>query len=90
MYSNQYRAMFVMNCKIIHDEQLLYVPKPGKKNRSQKRSRQKVEESRAMQDEEEDTRATFNPVRCSSCNTEVAVYDTDEVYHFFNVLASAP
>ena len=29
----------------------------------------------------------FNPVRCSSCNTEVGVYDKDEVFHFYNVLA---
>ena len=30
----------------------------------------------------------FNPVRCQECNTVVAVYDDDEVYHFFNVLSS--
>ncbi|XP_060081768.1 E2F-associated phosphoprotein-like [Ylistrum balloti] len=30
----------------------------------------------------------FHPVRCTECNTVVAVYDQDEVYHFFNVLAS--
>jgi len=29
----------------------------------------------------------YNPVRCSVCGTEVAVYDSDEVYHFFNVLS---
>jgi hypothetical protein len=27
-------------------------------------------------------------VRCTECNTVVGVYDTEEVYHFFNVLAS--
>ena len=32
----------------------------------------------------------YHPVRCVQCNTEVAVYDKDEVYHFFNVLTSAP
>lgn len=30
----------------------------------------------------------FHPVMCKICNTKVAVYDTDEVYHFFNVVTS--
>ena len=30
----------------------------------------------------------YHPVRCEVCNTEVAVYDKDEVYHFHNVIAS--
>ena len=30
----------------------------------------------------------YHPVKCDVCNTEVGVYDRDEVYHFFNVLAS--
>jgi len=29
----------------------------------------------------------YHPVRCSVCNTEVGVYDRDEVYHFFNILS---
>ena len=32
---------------------------------------------------------TYHPVHCSVCDTDVAVYDRDEVFHFFNVLASA-
>jgi hypothetical protein len=32
----------------------------------------------------------YHPVRCTVCSTEVGVYDADEVYHFFNVLASEP
>lgn len=30
----------------------------------------------------------YHPVVCSICNSEVGVFDSDEVYHFFNVLAS--
>ena len=30
----------------------------------------------------------YHPVMCTECSTEVAVYDKDEVFHFFNVLAS--
>ncbi|XP_033735220.1 E2F-associated phosphoprotein-like isoform X2 [Pecten maximus] len=37
---------------------------------------------------EETSKDIFHPVRCTECNTVVAVYDQDDVYHFFNVLAS--
>jgi len=30
----------------------------------------------------------FHPVKCDVCTTEVAVYDKDEIYHFFNTIAS--
>lgn len=30
----------------------------------------------------------YYPVRCTECHTEVAVFDKDEIYHFFNVIAS--
>jgi len=33
--------------------------------------------------------SVFHPVACSECNTVVAALDSDEVYHFFNVLASS-
>jgi len=33
---------------------------------------------------------TFKSVKCNTCNTEVAVQSTDEVYHFFNVFPSDP
>lgn len=70
--------MFVLNCKVLKDEVLRYKPK-------QKKHRRK--EEGASKDCSSDA---FNPVRCNVCNTEVAVYDTDDVFHFFNVLASNP
>ena len=36
----------------------------------------------------DDQEETFKSVKCTQCSTQVAVYDQDEVYHFFNVLAS--
>ena len=30
----------------------------------------------------------YHPVMCKICNTKVAVYDSDEVYHFFNIVTS--
>ncbi|XP_020772635.1 E2F-associated phosphoprotein [Boleophthalmus pectinirostris] len=35
-----------------------------------------------------DSEEVYHPVQCSECSTEVAVFDKDEVYHFFNILAS--
>ena len=28
----------------------------------------------------------YHPVRCKHCHTDVGIFDTDEVYHFFNVI----
>ena len=83
VYPQQYRAMFVMNCKILKGEVLKFVPKQDK--RALKRKRGKSEEESSTTNME-----SFHPVHCSVCNTEVAVYDQDEVYHFFSVLASVP
>jgi len=32
----------------------------------------------------------YRPVECAVCGTELAVYDRDEVFHFFNVIADTP
>ena len=81
-YNNQYRAMFVMNCTIDSSELLKY-PHPKKKQ-----NKKKKQKSSATQDTSSETEDKFHPVKCNECNTVVAVYDTDEIYHFFNVLAS--
>ncbi|KAF8773154.1 E2F-associated phosphoprotein like [Argiope bruennichi] len=75
VYKSQYRAMFVSNCTVVETETLAY---------SNKKKFKKKKEHSASSNEKE----IFNPVRCTVCNTEVAVYDKDEIYHFFNVLAS--
>ena len=74
--------MFVSHCKVDTSELLKY-PKQTSK-RSQKRK--KGENSDKVSDVNNEDR--FHPVKCDECNTVVAVYDDDEVYHFFNVLAS--
>ncbi len=81
-YVNQYRAMFVLNCLIVREETLTYNPKSGKKGQKRRRGKDK----RNVTEEH----SAYHPVKCHECNTEVAVYDQDEVFHFFNVLASAP
>lgn len=97
--------MFVLNCCILRDEVLKYFPKPDRRSRKRNRGKQTQRRSsreqaaatteaggvevRGQRSEAEGAEL-YHPVRCSQCNTEVAVYDKDEVYHFFNVLTSAP
>uniref|UniRef100_A0A023GKE8 Putative e2f-associated phosphoprotein n=1 Tax=Amblyomma triste TaxID=251400 RepID=A0A023GKE8_AMBTT len=76
IYNTQYRAMFVKNCVVDTKERLRCLP-----SRTSRRGRN-------LPDGVVDPRDIFNPVRCQVCRTEVAVYDRDEVYHFFNVIAS--
>ncbi|EOX99085.1 C-terminal [Theobroma cacao] len=78
-YVTQYRAIFVVNCKIENDQvrQEKVKPKRGKRRRE-------CSENEAVDAGGE----TFKPVCCSVCSTEVGVIDEDEVYHFFNVLPS--
>ncbi|KAI3467904.1 hypothetical protein Pfo_024567 [Paulownia fortunei] len=73
-YVTQYRAIFVVNCRIKEE-----VSQPGSKRRRNKRG-SKTEAGPAAE--------TFNCVCCSVCSTEVGVIDEDEVYHFLNVLPS--
>lgn len=79
--------MFVLNCRVMRDEVLTYVPKPGKKSRKRQRGAKFRDQSEEVPADSEENQ--YRPVRCSNCNTEVAVMDTEEVFHFFNVLPSA-
>ncbi|CAG5866927.1 E2F-associated phosphoprotein [Menidia menidia] len=81
-YHTQYRAMFVMNCTIKSDEVLRYKNQREMKQRN-RRSKKKMEVHGRMETEE-----VYHPVQCSECSTEVAMFDKEEVYHFFNILAS--
>lgn len=84
-YKTQYRAMFVMNCSVNKDEVLRYkIPENRKKRRSHKKMRSSDGDTAGPEEAEE----IYHPVMCTECSTEVAVYDKDEVFHFFNVLAS--
>ena len=89
IYKSQYRAMFVTNC-VISKDVTLNVPLKKEKKKYWKR---KSKQAEAGSDDVNNPGHlpggdSFNPVKCKVCKTEVAVYDTDEVYHFFNVLAS--
>ncbi|GLJ33122.1 hypothetical protein SUGI_0666580 [Cryptomeria japonica] len=90
-YVTQYRAMFVLNCKIV-DNQRLRLPAGSKRKRESKkisrgqcrRNNDKLPETTSENLKDE----VFKPVCCSVCQTEVAILDEDEIYHFFNVMPS--
>ncbi|XP_063354128.1 E2F-associated phosphoprotein [Pelmatolapia mariae] len=90
-YRTQYRAMFVMNCTVKREEVLRYKNQQEKNRRNRKRRRGQQTESPADETPAAmgmDADEVYHPVQCSECSTEVAVFDKDEVYHFFNILAS--
>ena len=105
IYTNQFRAMFVMNCRISRDEVLKHVPKLSKKERQKRKRKEKRRggggggsvgegnrgggEGGSWGEGVEGEGEDYRPVHCAECNTEIAVYDKDEVFHFYNVLASA-
>ena len=73
-YQNQYRAMFVTNCSVDKSQKLKFPL--NKKGKGKKAA--------ATSGDEED----FHPVKCDQCSTEIGVFDQEEVYHFFNIVAS--
>lgn len=83
IYGDQYRAMFVENCRI--DQESMKVEKTGKEKRRERQKLRKMGLDPAVQSESSDD--IFLPVRCAVCSTNVAVVDHEEVYHFFNVLS---
>lgn len=78
IYEHQYRAMFVKNCHVDTTEVL--------KQPLQKKKRTKKQKT--LDTTNNETEDNFHPVKCTECSTVVGVFDNDEVYHFFNVLAS--
>ena len=90
--------MFVKNCSVKTSEVLRY-PDKQQKNKNKRKKLEKDDqqgEDLSMGDGEMrenlhldgDSDEIYHPVRCNVCNTEVAVYDKEEVYHFYNVLSS--
>ena len=62
-----------MNCSVNTKVKMKF---PIKAKKSKKKSQ-------LPEDEEH-----YHPVTCDTCNTEVAMFDANEIYHFFNVVAS--
>ncbi|KAJ4911769.1 hypothetical protein Rs2_06390 [Raphanus sativus] len=81
-YVTQYRAVFVVNCKVDKDKALQHNTVPSKAG---KRRRDSEEKETHSEDSER-----VNSVVCSTCSTEIGVLDSEEIYHFFNVIPSEP
>ncbi|EXB65810.1 hypothetical protein L484_004769 [Morus notabilis] len=79
-YLTQYRAVFVVNCKVGR-ERMLQQSIPKTKRIKRQRDSEESEVNPAVGE-------TFKQVLCQVCSTEVGVMDQEEVYHFFNVLPS--
>ena len=92
--------MFVLNCQIKQDEQLKFPRNEPNKKKWRKKYPRSVPTDDAVdaenltngKEKSDDLSKEFDyykPVACSKCNLEVGVYeDKDEIYHFFNVIAS--
>ena len=85
IYKTQYRAMFVHNCHVDFTKKML------RKNKIL--CQKQYKRSKKFQFDNKDTSNSsitdvYYPVQCTSCNTNVAVFDTDGVFHFFSVIAS--
>ena len=82
----------MLNCTVVQDEFLTYKePENRVRGRGKKRRRSRTTETTDTGGSSEqipEVESKYNPVRCQECNTEVAVYDKDEIYHFFNVISS--
>ena len=76
--------MFVFNCLVLTNETLSYKLKERKKRRKRKGEVGEAGEAGGEGGKEE----MYNPVKCVVCQTKVGVFDKEEVYHFFNVLAT--
>ena len=79
------------NCSVRMDEVLRYDKTSAQKktkHRSKRRCNEETESALADTAANTASDDVYHPVVCSVCNSEVGVYDKDEVYHFFNVLAS--
>eukprot|EP00037_Helgoeca_nana_P013333 m.122692 g.122692 ORF g.122692 m.122692 type:complete len:394 (-) comp21969_c0_seq1:2959-4140(-) len=81
-YADQFRAMFVHNCHVDRSETLIFKKKETKRRFKDKKAGR--DPTGARPDEE------YHPVACGECNAVVAVYDHDEIYHFFDVIVSLP
>ncbi|CAG8774354.1 16176_t:CDS:2 [Racocetra persica] len=96
LYSTQYRAIFVENCKVNRSERLIYTDKENLKAHNKnknKRLSDKQKQRPNSTDENTLEKSTakgeiYYPVECEICGTKVAVMNDEEVFHFFNVIPS--
>eukprot|EP00009_Paramoeba_aestuarina_P001406 CAMPEP_0201511520 /NCGR_PEP_ID=MMETSP0161_2-20130828/3972_1 /ASSEMBLY_ACC=CAM_ASM_000251 /TAXON_ID=180227 /ORGANISM="Neoparamoeba aestuarina, Strain SoJaBio B1-5/56/2" /LENGTH=186 /DNA_ID=CAMNT_0047907055 /DNA_START=131 /DNA_END=691 /DNA_ORIENTATION=- len=85
VYLSQYRAMFVKNCIIDFDRMFFYdQTTPANKTPLVELQQEDIERAKLPPSE------IYYKASCSLCETEVGVFDSDEVFHFYNVFPSEP
>ena len=81
-YDNQYRALFVRNCKINCTKTI----NPLNAQKIEKKNEKNLSEEEKLEEMKEKCKNYFS-VECCICNTEVGVYEADEkIYYFFHVI----
>lgn len=76
--------MFTFHCEVNMNEPMRIPPQT-----QQSRTRKNVGNSANYGNfQPNHAEEIYHPVRCTVCNTHVAMFDHDEVYHFFNVVTS--
>lgn len=75
--------MFTFNCMVDESETMKISSKL-----QNPRSKKLVMPAESREFLADDKKEIFYPVRCKVCNTHVAMFDSEEVYHFFNVVTS--
>ena len=94
---HQFRAMFVMNCKV--DTQQIVKPAPEAASKQQRKRRQRQQlppktDKNCSNDENAASKELeleqYNPVHCASCDNELGLRELGPsgAYHLFHVLAS--
>ncbi|GAB4839621.1 hypothetical protein Ancab_029144 [Ancistrocladus abbreviatus] len=79
-YVTQYRAVFVVNCKV---KNMQVLPQGRQKRKRCEKERHSVPVEGSSHKGE-----TVRQVCCDVCSTEVGVIDEEEVYHFYDVIPS--
>lgn len=78
-YLTQYRAMFVHNCRVDTSNEVTV---------KEKRKRRKLNRNRS-EDENKQCDEKFYSLLCEICSAQVGAFDANEqIYHFYNVIAS--
>ena len=87
IYKTQWRAMFVQNCAVREIDAMEAPGRGGKGSRAAANAAGPGYDGYEEEDEEEEEEVV-KPVDCAVCGASVGVMDSDEVYHFFNVVPS--
>ncbi|KAI9291462.1 hypothetical protein K502DRAFT_326269 [Neoconidiobolus thromboides FSU 785] len=91
-YKGQYRAMVVENVELNLGLKLIYSSEEKSNNNFRELQNFNIEQINNVSDPAEllETNNTFFPVHCKNCSAKVGVYDSQEMFHFFDVVAMAP